>query len=50
MIYLILRDITTNRDFIKYFNSEFAKDKYKRRIKYSKKLIVISDSSDYFDE
>jgi len=48
-IYLILQSNLTNKQFTKYFNSEFEKDKFKRKLKYSKKLIVINDSTDPYN-
>ena len=48
-IYLVLYDLTTGKTFTKYFESEFKKDKFKTKLKYSKKLKVLKDSSeDYF--
>ena len=41
--YLILLDITTNKTFTKYFETEFEKDKFRRRLRYSKKLLVKED-------
>ena len=43
-LYLLLQDTTTNRQFFKYFETEFEMDKFKRKLKYSKKLIIIEDS------
>ena len=43
-LYLLLMDLTTNKQFFKYFESEFEMDKFKRKLKYSKKLIIIEDS------
>lgn len=43
-LYLLLMDLTTNKQFFKYFDSEFEMDKFKRKLKYSKKLIIIEDS------
>ena len=45
-IYLILVDLTTGKQFRKYFDTEFDKDKFKRKLRYSNKLMVIRDSSD----
>ena len=41
MIYLDLININTKKSFRKYFNTEFERDKFKRKLKYSKKIIVI---------
>lgn len=43
-LYLLLMDLTTNKQFFKYFETEFEMDKFKRKLKYSKKLIIIEDS------
>lgn len=43
-LYLLLQDLTTKKQFFKYFDSEFEMDKFKRKLKYSKKLIIIEDS------
>lgn len=45
-IYLVLFNIKTKKTFNKYFETEFEKDKFKRKLKYSKRLFVIEDSSD----
>ena len=45
-LYLLLMDLTTNKQFFKYFETEFEMDKFKRKLKYSKKLMVIEDSRD----
>ena len=47
-IYLLLYNIETHKQFFKYFNSEYEKDKFKRKLKYSKKVMVIEDSSDLY--
>lgn len=43
-LYLLLQDTRTNKQFFKYFETEFEMDKFKRKLKYSKKLIIIEDS------
>lgn len=43
-LYLLLQNIETKRQFFKYFESEYEMDKFKRKIKYSSKVIVIEDS------
>lgn len=40
-IYLDLLDITTKKTFRKYFKSEYERDKFKRKLKYSNKLMVL---------
>lgn len=44
MYYLELYVIKKGYSFIKYFDTEFAKDKFKRKLRYSKNLIVKSES------
>ncbi len=39
-IYVTIYDITTGKTFKKYFDTEFERDKYVRKSKYFKKLIV----------
>ena len=43
-LYLLLMDITTKKQFFKYFETEYEMDKFKRKLKYSKKLILVEDS------
>ena len=43
-LYLLLQVIDTHRQFFKYFDNENEMDKFKRKLKYSKKLIIIEDS------
>lgn len=45
-IYLYIRNTEKNFSYFKYFETEFEKDKYKRKIKYIPYLWVIEDSSD----
>lgn len=45
-IYLLIYNINTKSRFIKYFDSEFDKDKYKRKIKWIPTLFIIEDSTD----
>lgn len=40
--YLRLYVIKTKKVFNKHFSTEFERDKFARRLKYSKKLIVLS--------
>lgn len=42
--YLLIMYLTTNKQFFKYFDVEYEMDKFKRRIKYSNKLMIIEDS------
>ena len=43
-LYLLLQDINTKKQFFKYFDTEFEMDKFKRKLKFSTKLIIIEDS------
>lgn len=43
-LYLVLLDITTYKEFKKYFASEFQMDKFKKKLQYSTKLYIIEDS------
>lgn len=43
-MYLLLMDLTTNKQFFKYFETEYDMDKFKRKLKYSKKIMLIKDS------
>ena len=42
-IYLELRNMKTGKTFKKYFQTEFEKDKFKRKLKYSNNVKVVSD-------
>ena len=46
MVYLIIYNVLKNESFIKYFNNEYEKNKFSNKIKFSKKLFIIEDSSD----
>lgn len=46
MIYLILYNRENKKRFCKYFESEFEKDKFKRKLKYSNKIFVVEDSTE----
>ena len=37
-------NLTTNKQFFKYFDTEFEMDKFKRKLRYSKKIMLIEDS------
>ena len=45
-IRVLLMNITTQKTFYKYFKTEYDRDKFIRRLKYSKKLIVVDDCKD----
>ena len=38
-----LLDLTTNKEFYKYFETEFERDKFIRRLRYSKKLRLLDN-------
>lgn len=45
-LYLLLQNIETKKQFFKYFETEFEMDKFKRKLKYSKRIMIIEDSRD----
>lgn len=45
-LYLLLQDITSGKQFFKYFETEYEMDKFKRKLKYSKRIMVVEDSRD----
>ena len=45
-IYLLIMDLDTKKQFFKYFETEYEKDKFKRKLRYSTKLMVIEDSTE----
>lgn len=45
-IWVVVYNKDKNFSYVKYFNTEFEKDKYKRKIKYVPSLILIEDSTD----
>ena len=49
-IYLELLDLKSGKTFKKYFKTEFEKDKFKRKVKFSNKLKIVTDSiGDLYD-
>lgn len=42
MIKIKLLDLSTNKQFYKQFETEFECDKFVRKLKYSKKLLVLN--------
>ena len=40
-VFLKLFDKSKKKTFIKYFDCEFDRDKFSRKLKYSKKLIIV---------
>lgn len=47
-IWLVLYNRETKRYFTRYFETEFQKDKFKRKIKYIENLLLIEDSTDIY--
>lgn len=43
-LYLIIYDVTTNKEFKKHFDNEYKMDKFIQKLHYSKKLYIIKDS------
>jgi hypothetical protein len=43
-LYLLLQDLISGKQFFKYFETEFEMDKFKRKLQFSKKLVIIEDS------
>ena len=43
-LYLLLMDLLSGKQFFKYFDTEFEMDKFKRKLQFSKKLVIIEDS------
>lgn len=48
MIYLELIDLKTLKIFKKYFQCEFERDKFARKLKYSKKIKVVGGNYENF--
>ena len=47
-LYLLLQIIDTGKQFFKYFDTEFEMDKFKRKLRYSSKIMIIEDSRDLY--
>ena len=47
-LYLILYNREKKFQFVKYFETEFKMDKYKRKLPYIKNLLLIEDSRDIY--
>lgn len=45
-IWLVIKNVEKNFTFTKYFETEWEKDKYKRKIKYVKEWRLVEDSTD----
>jgi hypothetical protein len=48
-IYLELIDLKTMKTFKKYFDTEFERDKFIRKLRYSNKISVIGKGEEYED-
>lgn len=46
---ILLKDIKNNRLFNKYFDTEFERDKFIRKLKFAKNIILINDYKSNFD-
>lgn len=49
MIYLDLLDLSTMKQFRKYFETEFERDKFARKLRYSKKLLVLNKINEFYN-
>ncbi len=47
-LYLVLYNRETKKQFTKYFETEYDMDKFKNKLKFSKRLFVIEDSRDIY--
>ena len=50
--YLYILDTLSNKRFFKYFDTEYEMDKFKRKLQFSKKLVILEDSRErcfYYD-
>lgn len=47
MIYLDLINLDTMKTFRKYFDTEFDRDKFERKLRYSKRIKVIGRDENY---
>lgn len=43
-LYLLLMNRESKKQFFKYFDTEYEMDKFKRKLKFSRKLAIIEDS------
>lgn len=43
-IYIRLYDLEKNKEFIRHFDTEFEKEKFKRKLKFSRKLMIIEEN------
>ena len=47
-LYLVLCNKETKKQFIKYFETEYDMNKFKNKLRFSKRLFVIEDSRDIY--
>ena len=47
-IWLVIMNTEKNFTYTKYFDTEFEKDKYKRKVEHTPFLLVIEDSTEIF--
>ena len=47
-LYLVLYSRETKKQFTKYFKTEYDMDKFKNKLRFSKRLFVIEDSRDIY--
>lgn len=47
--WLKLKDTKTDKEFIKYFTSPYERDKFRRKLYYSSKLIILGSDGSYED-
>ena len=47
-IFLVIYNTNKNIRYVKYFASEFEKDKYKRKVAHIPYLFVVEDSTDIY--
>ncbi|MBO7695216.1 MAG: hypothetical protein J6T10_21550 [Methanobrevibacter sp.] len=45
-IWLVIKNIDKNFTFTKYFDTEYEKDKYKRKVEHIRYFRIIEDSTD----
>lgn len=43
-IYLRLYDLQSNKEFVKHFDTEFSKNKFKNKLKHSRKLMIVDEN------
>lgn len=47
-IWLVIRNKKINKTYWKYFETEWEKDKYKRKVEHIPYLFIIEDSTDIY--